>query len=76
MTPLDIARSDYECARSRELSTLRVLFACVSDFIRTGSDEHRSALSVAQERAHAAGHATEEAWARYSTLGVPFEAAS
>lgn len=76
MSPLDIARSDYEAARSREMSSLRVLASCAADYLRTRSDEHLRALAKAQEGAHAAGHATEQAWERYSTLGVPFEEAS
>lgn len=76
MSPLEIARSDYEAARSREMSSLRVLASCAADYLRTRSDEHLRALTVAEQGAHAAGHATEHAWERYSTFGVPFKAAS
>jgi hypothetical protein len=71
-----MARSDYEAARSREMSSLRVLASCAADYLRSRSDENLRALAKAQEGAHAAGCATEQAWQRYSTLGVPFEAAS
>lgn len=75
MNALEIARSDYEAARARELSMLRVLASAAADHLRTRSDEHLKALAVAQERALAAGHATEEAWERYASItgaAVPF----